>query len=305
MKLLMAIFLALGLAVAPPARALAPLPPPERLTIQSDGHPMRVWARMAQKPRGSVLFVHGRTWSALPNFDLHSVQTGSQLSILKAFAAQGFNAYAVDLRGYGETPRDAIGYLTPKRAAADVDAVLGWIAKRDGRKAMLVGYSRGSQVAFLTAQTYPDAMSVLVLYGGPGDPARYANASPPQVRKAPTTHADAISDFITPTAASPAVVEAYAQAALKSDPVKMDWGQEDQFNPADPAQIKVPTLFIHGVADPNANAAFLSRLFVGLGNPAKAWVVLPNADHAAHVEKGQAQWVAAIIDFWNLNRPTP
>jgi pimeloyl-ACP methyl ester carboxylesterase len=281
--------------------AARPLPAPERLTVTVEGHPIRVWARRAAHPRGSVLFVHGRTWSALPNFDLQTSE--GSLSILKAFADQGFNAYAVDQRGYGETPRDAAGYLTPKRAAADDAAVLDWIAKRDGKKPMLVGYSRGSQVAFLTAQTYPDAMAVLVVYGGPGDPARYANAPQPQVRKAPTTHADAISDFITPGAASTAVIEAYAAAALKSDPVRMDWGQEDQFIPADPAQIKVPTLFLHGVGDPNANPAFLSKLFIGLGNPAKAWVVLPGADHAAHVEKDHARWVAAIVDFWTQNQP--
>jgi pimeloyl-ACP methyl ester carboxylesterase len=308
MKLLIAIVVAVGLAASPIspsgkaiAKAPAALASPAKFTVASDGHPMRVWARLAAKPRGSVLLVHGRTWSSLPNFDLQTSE--GSLSILKAFADQGFNAYALDQRGYGETPRDATSLLTPKRAAADVDTVLDWIAKRDGRKAVLVGYSRGSQVAFFTAQAYPDAMAVLVLYGGPGDPSRYANAPAGQVRRAPTTHADAISDFITPGAASPVVIEAYAAAALKADPVRVDWAEENQFIPADPAQIKVPTLFLHGVGDPNANPAFLSKLFIGLGNPAKAWVVLPGADHAAHVEKDHARWVAAIVDFWKQNQP--
>jgi pimeloyl-ACP methyl ester carboxylesterase len=310
MKLLIAFVVALGLAVAPiapsriaQAKAPAALVAPAKFTVLSDGHPMRVWARMAARPRGSVLFVHGRTWSSLPNFDLQTPE--GSLSILKAFADQGFNAYALDQRGYGETPRDASNLLTPKRAAADVEAALGWIAKRDGRKPMLVGYSRGSNVAFFTAQTYPEAMSLLVLYGGPGDPGRYANAPAAQVRKAATTHADAVSDFITPGAASPAVIEAYAAAALKADPVRVDWAQENEFIPADPAMIKVPTLFLHGIGDPNANPAFIARLFQGLGNPAKAWVVLPNADHAAHVEKDHARWTAAIVDFWKQNQSAP
>src|SRR4051812_14287396 len=190
MKLLIAIVVAVGLAAAPMppagmaiAKAPALLAAPAKFTVASDGHPMRVWARLAARPRGSVLLVHGRTWSSLPNFDLQTSE--GSLSILKAFADQGFNAYALDQRGYGETPRDATALLTPKRAAADVNAVLDWIARRDGRKAALVGYSRGSQVAFFTGQTYPDAMSVLVLYGGPGDPTRCANPPPAQVRKAP------------------------------------------------------------------------------------------------------------------------
>jgi pimeloyl-ACP methyl ester carboxylesterase len=310
MKLLIAIVLGLGLAAAPmapvgmaEAKAPAALPAPAKFTVPSDGHPMRVWARMAAKPRGSVLFVHGRTWSSLPNFDLQTPE--GSLSILTAFADQGFNAYAVDLRGYGETPRDAQGYLTPKLSAADTDAVLNWIARRDGRKAMLVGYSNGSRVAALTANLYPDAMNSLVLYGGPGDPAVYANVPPPKVLRTATTHADAISDFITPGAASGAVIEAYAQAALKSDPVKMDWGRQDEFAAFDPAKVRVPTLILHGVGDPNAKADYLSKVFNSLGNPARSWVVLPNADHAAHVEKGHARWVAAIVDFWKQNQTSP
>ena len=54
MKLLIAIVLGLGLAAAPmaptgmaEARAPAALPAPAKFTVPSDGHPMRVWARMA------------------------------------------------------------------------------------------------------------------------------------------------------------------------------------------------------------------------------------------------------------------
>jgi hypothetical protein len=77
---------------------------PERLTVQSDGHPIALWARRPAQPKGIVLFVHGRTWSGRPDFDLQV--PGMRRSVLQAFAAQGFAAYAVDLRGYG--PRRAM-----------------------------------------------------------------------------------------------------------------------------------------------------------------------------------------------------
>jgi hypothetical protein len=63
---------------------------PERLTVQSDGHPIALWARRPAQPKGTVLFVHGRTWSGRPDFDLQV--PGMRRSVLQAFAAQGFAA---------------------------------------------------------------------------------------------------------------------------------------------------------------------------------------------------------------------
>src|SRR5689334_13841263 len=100
-------------APGPRAAAAAGTNGPERFTVTSDGHPMAVWARRPPTPKGAVLLVHGRTWSSRPDFDLQV--PGMQRSVMMSLAAQGFAAYAVDLRGYGETPRDNTGWLTPKR----------------------------------------------------------------------------------------------------------------------------------------------------------------------------------------------
>src|SRR5437868_9076763 len=104
-----------------PASAAAARPTPgslERFTVASDGHAMAVWARRPANPRGAILLVHGMTWSSRPDFDLQV--PGLQRSVMTSFATQGFAAYGVDLRGYGETPRDATGWATPRRSAADV-----------------------------------------------------------------------------------------------------------------------------------------------------------------------------------------
>ena len=47
----------------------------------------------------------------------------------------------------------------------------------------------------------------------------------------------------------------------------------------------------------------LARLFTRLATPDRSWVVLPDSDHAAHVENAMPAWVAAIVDF--LERPRP
>ena len=98
------------------------LPAPQRFTVQSDGHPLAVWARIPPAPRGAVLLIHGRTWSSRPDFDLDV--PGLHRSVLESLETRGFAAYALDLRGYGDTPRDQTGWITPRRAAADVVAVL-------------------------------------------------------------------------------------------------------------------------------------------------------------------------------------
>src|SRR5262245_33784603 len=132
-------------ALAAPQTAVAP----ERYTVQSDGHPMAVWARRPAAPKGTILLVHGRTWSSRPDFDLQV--PGLRRSVLADLAAQGYAAYAVDLRGYGETPRDTSGWLTPKRAASDVVNVLTWIAQQNPQlpKPSLVGWSRGAPISML------------------------------------------------------------------------------------------------------------------------------------------------------------
>ena len=106
----------------------------EHFTVRVEGHPMALWARRPPSPKGAILLIHGRTWSSLPDFDLQV--PAEPRSAMQALAARGYAAYALDLRGYGGTPRDNTGWITPHRAAADVAEVLKWIAQQEkGREA--------------------------------------------------------------------------------------------------------------------------------------------------------------------------
>ncbi len=62
-----------------------------RHTVDSDGHPMAVWEKSAEEPRGAVLLLHGRTWSALPDFDLQ-VEC-EDLSLMDGLVEQGYATY--------------------------------------------------------------------------------------------------------------------------------------------------------------------------------------------------------------------
>eukprot|EP00616_Rhizochromulina_sp_CCMP1243_P013997 CAMPEP_0118979036 /NCGR_PEP_ID=MMETSP1173-20130426/25033_1 /TAXON_ID=1034831 /ORGANISM="Rhizochromulina marina cf, Strain CCMP1243" /LENGTH=55 /DNA_ID=CAMNT_0006929277 /DNA_START=36 /DNA_END=199 /DNA_ORIENTATION=- len=39
----------------------------------------------------------------------------------------GVRTYALDLRGFGATPRDSSGYCTPQRCVKDVHSVMEWL----------------------------------------------------------------------------------------------------------------------------------------------------------------------------------
>lgn len=272
--------------------------------VADDGHVLTLWAKLPAAPKGAILLLHGRTWSALPNFDLQVA--GTPRSVLDALVYQGYAAYALDQRGYGASPRDASGWLTPTRAAADALAAATLIRQRHPLlpAPAVVGYSMGAMTAMLAAQEQPSAFSALVLYGFPADPdqppAHDPGADEP-LREATTLQA-AGEDFVVTGAAPPEVAAAYARQAVAADPVRVDWKHHHEFR-FHPEKLTTPTLLLQGVADGYVKPEAVARLFTRLATPDRSWVVLPDSDHAAHVENAMPAWVAAIVDF--LERPRP
>jgi pimeloyl-ACP methyl ester carboxylesterase len=289
-----------AIAVAEPAPEVpvVEVPAPlQRHTVEVEGHPIAVWEKSPAEVRRVIVMIHGRTWSARPDFDLQVA--AESRSLMDQLAAEGYATYAVDLRGYGQTPRDETGWLTPDRAEADVAAVLAWVRTQrpEHARVALLGWSLGSLVGQLVAQRHPEALSAVVLYGYPRDPDRHypkdpGEAQPP--RKA-TTAAAAAEDFRVPGSISAAGIEAFVAQALAADPVRMDWRGSEQWNALDPAAVTVPTLLIHGEQDPYAPVASQAKLFVRLSTPDRQWVIVPGGDHAAHLE--DTHFVAAVRAF--------
>jgi pimeloyl-ACP methyl ester carboxylesterase len=289
------------LAAAAPGYAASP-GNLEQLTVNAGGHPLALWARTVAKPRGVIVLIHGRTWSSLPDFDLQV--PGESRSIMQALNAKGYSTYALDLRGYGKSPRNEDGWNTPDQAADDVAAALEWLAKeKHVTRPALLGWSMGSLVVQLLAQKRPELISDLVLYGYPRDALAAAAAQPvPAVPpRTKTTREQAISDFISPAVIDQKTIDAYAAAALAADPVRTDWKALDQYNQLDPAKVTVPALLIQGERDPLALTDAQARLFTKLANPDRQWVVLAGGDHAALLEDTAPAFVAAIVNF--IERP--
>ncbi len=269
-----------------------------RHTVEADGHPLAVWEKSPEGHAAVVVLVHGRTWSTVPDFDLQV--PGEELSLMDGLNGLGIAAFGVDLRGYGETPRDPSGWNTPGRAADDVAAVLTWVRERHpGAPVHLFGWSLGSMVSQLTAQRHPELVDRLVLFGYPQRPGserpiQEPNGDPPMEE---TTAEAAASDFITPGSISAEAIQVYVAAALEADPVRTDWTRGHEWNELEPAAVTVPTLVLQGQHDPLSPSASLALLFDGLGSPDKAWVVVPGGDHAAFLETPRPYFLSALESF--------
>jgi pimeloyl-ACP methyl ester carboxylesterase len=266
-------------------------------TVLADGHPLALWEKSVASPRGHIVLHHGRTWSSLPDFDLQL--PGEDLSLMDGFNALGYSVWALDARGYGETPRDATGWHNPDKAAADLATVLGWLREKTGDKLHVWGWSNGSLIAQLTAQRYPENIQSVTLYGYPvrsNEPFAVDNTSgkPPA---AANTAKNAASDFIVEGAISQNAIDEYVRHALQADPVRADWNMLHQWNQLDASKVTVPVLLLQAEFDPLAKTPIHAQVFAELSNANKQWVVLAGGDHAALLETPRMRLISASVNF--------
>ena len=266
-------------------------------TVMADGHPMALWEKSIDNAKGIILLHHGRTWSSLPDFDLQV--EGEDLSLMDGFNQEGYTVWALDARGYGETPRDDTGWNTPNRAAKDLSIILEWLSNRTGEKIHVWGWSMGSMISQLTAQKYPENFASLTLFGYP---IRSGMVYPDdnQMGDAPrsaTTAEAAASDFIVPGSISQKAIDEYVRHSLEADPVRADWNKSHEYNQFDASKVSMPVLLLQGEFDPLADTATHANAFSAFPNANKQWVVLKGGDHAALLEKARGQLIDASVNF--------
>lgn len=272
-------------------------------TVVVDGHPLALWEKSTATAGATpILLIHGRTWSGLPDFDLQV--PGEDLSLMDGLVEEGFRAFALDLRGYGGTLRDSTGWNTPDRATNDAIATLEWIVAETGVTPVLFGWSYGSMVSQLAAQRRPELVRSLILFGYPTHPdAEYPEegTGPTDPPMHPTTAEAAASDFIVPGSISQAAVDEYVRHALEADPIRADWTHLYQWGELDPAEVRVPTLIIHGEHDPLTPTPAQVAVFSRLGTADRALVTIPGGDHAAFLEAPRDAFIHALVGF--VRRP--
>ena len=266
-------------------------------TVLSDGHPMAVWEKKADNAKGLILFVHGRTWSGVPDFDLQV--EGEDLSLMDGMVEQGYSTYAIDLRGYGGTPRDSTEWTSPNKAAKDILNILNWISvENDNKKVHLFGWSMGSTLSLLATQKNATDIASLTLFGFWKDlDIKFPETPNIQLQKSINTAENAASDFITPGSISQKAIDTYVKMALEYDPIRVDWRFANQYNNIDPSLINTPVLILQGEFDPIAPTDRQAKLFTRLKTADKSWVVISGGDHAAFMETPRNHFIHSFAEF--------
>ena len=271
--------------------------------VDVDGQSVHVWEMSLEAGAGGrigkdpvVVFLHGGTWSGRPNFDL-----GFQdYSAMQQFTKRGWATFAVDCQGYGQSS-DPVGdsWCEAKDAVHDVRAAVDRILElRKMDRVHLVGWSWGSQVAALFAQEHPELVERVVLYGTRWQPYEDAPDAPTD-RFRTNDDEGARSDFIE-GCFDPALVDAYAKAALRADPDTPNGVFRDYFVNLpiiDPAKLIAPTLIIAGEHEAATSMEDILPLFEALPNPDKQLAVIPGGGHAVHLEKGRYRWYETVHAF--------
>ena len=230
---------------------------------KDDMHPLTVYGINSSKPKAEdniLLMLHGRTWSSVPVYHLmggpkHEEQGYESRSLMELLSDNDIQAYAMDFRGFGGTPKDSKGFVEPYRCVEDLESVLAWIIARhettpERINLSLMGWSQGALVAQLAAQRSHPLFSKLILYGSIYDPmVRYPRAplyalNKPEEQDVANTHDAAVEDFTIEGSIPPETASKFAEAALLSDPIRAKWNSLYQFNTCDPARVHLPTLVV-------------------------------------------------------------
>jgi pimeloyl-ACP methyl ester carboxylesterase len=278
-------------------------------------------------PERIVLFVHGATYPSETGFDIN-LPGGSWLDIA---ASHGFDAYLVDVRGYGRSTRPAAmgqpananpPFADTADAVKDVGAAVEFILKRRGAsKINLVGWSWGTAIMGTYAAQNNAKVQRLVLYA----PLYAMREAPPisgvgayrAVQREPARQrgirgipADRVEE-ISPRA----WFDQWFDANLATDPqgaaqnppvlrapngVIKDIGEiwAKGRSPYDPAAIRVPTMLIIAEWDQDTPLYMAQDIFARMTNsPDKRFVILGEGTHAIALEKNRMRLIREVQQF--------
>ncbi len=243
---------------------------------------------------GTALFVHGSSMASQPSFDLQ-VPGRPYSSAMDFFAERGFDAWCVDMEGYGRSDKQRDINCDIANGADDLAAATDYIMKTRGVKKFLVyGISSGALRAALFAQRHPERVARLALdafvWTGEGSPTLEERRKKlPQflkMNRRPIDRAFVHSIFERdhPGCAEEKVIEAFADAILALDDSVPTGTYVDMCSKlplVDPQKIPAPTIIMRGEFDGIAGLDDLVEFFKRLPNPDKQFAVMAGISHAS------------------------
>lgn len=276
--------------------------------VTSNGLKVYLWEKFQRKFEKSfagsnkiVLLVHGATWSGRPDFDLQI----RDYSLMDFLARNGYDAWSIDIHGYGRSEKTDRDWSDTASAARDIGAAVDHIAKLRGvEKISILGWSWGTQTTGMFTMEHPEKVRKLILYAmaWKGNPAGRSRPVPKEQYRINDESA-ARSDFI-PGQFEADVVDRYVKEALAADPRSPNGVRVDMPHKAPmlaPERIRVPTLIIHPEKDFLASEAETLEFFGKLGTTYKSYAALPDGGHAILLEKNYKKFQSVVLGF--LNQP--
>jgi pimeloyl-ACP methyl ester carboxylesterase len=281
-----------------------------------EGQKLFLWqkARTGEPARGTILFVHGSSMASTPGFDL---QAPGYVSAMDFFAAQGFDCWCCDHRGYGRSYKGPELLATIAQGADDLAAASQYImGESDTGPLYVYGISSGALRAALFAERHPDRVKRLALdalvWTGEGSPTLEQRRRKLPQWKASTRRPidrdflDSIKHRDGVYTANPALAEPYAQAVLALDDTipngtYIDMCENLPVN--DPAKITMPTIIMRGQYDGIASFADIIAFFSRLPNADKEFAVMPDIAHGSFTQMNYMRAYHILLSFFT--RPEP
>jgi len=259
-----------------------------------------LWQKRARgdKPRGTLLFVHGSSMASQPTFDLQ-VPGRPHSSAMEWFAERGFDTWCLDNEGYGRSDKSRPINCDIANGADDLDVASQYALKQSGAKKLLMyGISSGALKAGLFAQRHPQRVARLALdafvWTGEGSPTleqrrkRLPEFAAKNRRPIDRAFVRSIFERDHPGTADAATIEAFADAILALDDSVPTGTYVDMCSKlplVDPAKLDVPTIVMRGEFDGIASVEDLLEFFRRLPNADKQFAVMAGISHASFQQK--------------------
>lgn len=256
-----------------------------------------------------VVLAHGSATAGKESFDLQ-VPGKPTYSLMDFLAKEGFDVFALDVRGFGRSTHPELR-MTTAEAAEDLNAVVDYVLKlRGGRTVNLLCWSWATQYGGMFIMSHPEKIAKYVSY------AQMHLDSPDLAKRRPKIDFFRKKQYITIPEAlwkprfysmTPAdvndaeVVDCFAKAAVSIETKTPTGPQLDMVTImplVNPRLIPVPTMMIHGEYDDVADLDGLLPFFKQLPNPYKRYVVIPDSGHMMHLQKGHLLFQHEISNFF-------
>jgi pimeloyl-ACP methyl ester carboxylesterase len=278
--------------------------------VENNGIRLYVWEKyqgtLSDKP--VVILAHGSATAGRESFDLQ-IPGEPSYSLMDYLTKEGFDVFTPDIRGFGRSTHPE-GHMTTAEASEDLNAVVDYILKlRYIKTVNLVGWSWGTQYGGMFVMAHPGKIAKYVSY------AQMHIDSPDIAKRRPKLELFRKNPYVsipeamwktrfysmTPAELNePDVLNRYAKAAVSVE-VKTPTGPQIDMVTImpmiNPRLIPVPTMIIHGEYDDVSDMDGLLPFFKQLPNPYKRYVIVPDAGHMMHLQKGHRLFQQEISGF--------